>query len=377
MPEDEALGRESRSHVASHGALQLMAELILKLRGARFPWWTPELLRGTWDAHARMAWFRQRADIRQRITCSLTGLRPKAARNKRPEFQADLIDSVIDDGDMTVDQFEDSFDAIELAAYAPVAEIWHGFRSRMPWDQDLPPNQELVGWLIERLLASSSTIEGMTRTPILTPHAIRATIPGAIWHSTIPLEIRVTIDELRLEQERARPGEPFHAIHELSVATPTIIAASIPLRELTCILDVAERAMGLPASQGSTAAALPTGLEEAARARAEIWDVTSRPLVAPAQKMRSAAPPAEEPQPGAAAAEKARPAAHIGEKAQAAMPPAEKARPAAPPAGKAAERAAEKPVEKPMDKWERMANRVLEKIGKEGGNAEEPWGTNR
>src|SRR6185295_7659143 len=171
--EDAALAQASHSHVGGNGPLQLIAELVAKLRGARFPWWTPEVLRGTWDAAERMSWFTQRPDIRQRITCSLTGLRPNAARNKQPDFQAALIDSVIDDGDVTVDQFESEFDAIELAAYAPVAGIWNQFRERMPWDQDTPPNQELVAWLFDRLLASFSTIEGMTRKPILTPYEIR------------------------------------------------------------------------------------------------------------------------------------------------------------------------------------------------------------
>src|SRR5262245_58467201 len=100
--EDAALAQESRSHVAGSATLQLIAEVISKLRASRFSWWTPELLRGTWDATARMGWFGQRPDIRQRITCNLTGLKPKAARGKQPDYQAALIDSVIDDGDVTV-----------------------------------------------------------------------------------------------------------------------------------------------------------------------------------------------------------------------------------------------------------------------------------
>jgi hypothetical protein len=322
--EDTALAQESRSHVANNRALQLIAELILKLRGSGFSWWTPELLRGTWDANERMGWFEQRPDIRQRITCSLTGLKPKASRNKQPDFQAALIDSVVDAGDVTVDQFENAFDAIELAAYAPVAEIWHRFRERMPWDQDIPPNQELVGWLIDQLLASSSTIEGMTRKPILTSHAVRTTIPGEIWHSKIPLEIRVAIDDLRFQRERAKPGEPFHAIHDLSVATPTIIAANIPLRELLRVLDVAEQAMGLPSSRGLPATAPPPKVEGAVKAEPPKGDV--------------------------------------------------KVQPAVPPADKVPEKPAEKPIEKPVERWERMADKMLENVGKEGGTAEEPWG---
>jgi hypothetical protein len=302
-----------------------------------------------------MSWFEQRPDIRQRITSSLTGLRPKASRNKQPDFQAGLIDSVIDDGDVTVDQFENAFDAIELAAYAPAAEIWHRFRERMPWDEDLPPNQALVGWLFDRLLARSSTIEGMTREPILTPYAIRTTIPGTIWHSSIPLEIRVAVDESRFEHERARPGEPFHAIHELSVATPTIIAASIPLRELICVLDLAGQEMGL-ASPGLPATAPRPKMTEPVRVEQPRADVKAQPAAAAAAKIPE----------------------KITEPARAEPTKSDvKAQPAVTAAEKVPEKPTEKFLDKAGDRWERMANKVLEKVGKESSNADESWGKDR
>ncbi|HZM43783.1 MAG TPA: hypothetical protein VFC14_03055 [Burkholderiales bacterium] len=359
-PEDTALAQESRSHVAGNAALQLIAELVSKLRGSRFSWWTPDLLRGTWDATERMGWFAQRPDIRQRITCSLTGLKPKAARNKQPDFQAALIDSVIDAGDVTVDQFENEFDAIELAAYAPVADIWTGFRERMPWDQDVPPNQELVAWLIDRLLASSSTIEGMTRKPLLTPHEIRTTIPGKIWHSRIPLEVRVAIDEARFQREREKPGEPYHAIHDLELATPAIIAANIPLRDLLCVFEVAEKAMGLPPSRSATAPAARVAKSPAAATPprvAEIPAAASPPApTAPAQPVK------------------------VAEVAKAEPSKADVRTPTAPaPVEKAPEKPGEKTADRTMDRWERMASKVLERAGKEkeSGGPEETFGKDR
>jgi hypothetical protein len=317
--DDAALAEESRAHVANNPGLQLIAELIIKLRSSRFSWWTPEAVRSTWDAKTRMTWFVERPDIRQRITCGLTGLAPKASRNKAPDFQAALIDSVVDDGDVTADQLENAFEPVEIAAYAPVNDIWHKFRERMPWDQDTPANQELVGWLLDQLLASSSSLDGMTRKPILTSHAVRTTIPGKIWHSKIPLEVRVAIDDLRFQRERAKPGEPFHAIHDLSVATPTIIAANIPLRELLRVIDVAEKAMGL-GGRGMPTTSPPPKPDEA----------------------KPAEPPKEAAKPAAVA------------KAQPAVPPA------AAPAEKAA---AEKPADKaPKSAIERMADKVLEKV---------------
>ncbi|MDB4997280.1 MAG: uncharacterized protein JWM74_4712 [Myxococcaceae bacterium] len=249
--DDAALQEEAKAYNAKSASAQLVAELLQKLRTGNFPWWTPEQTREIWNAQTRLTWFKERADLRQKITSGLTGLAPKAARNKTPDFQASLVDSVIEDGDVTVKQFDDAFAVTDLAAYGPIVEIWQKFRERLPWDQDTAPHQELFAWLIEALIATHSTLpalEGTTRKGILTTHVVRTTIPGKIWHTRIPLEVRVAIDDLRFQREKAKPGEPFHSLHDLSVATPTIIASNIPLRELARILDAAERSLGFPAS---------------------------------------------------------------------------------------------------------------------------------
>jgi hypothetical protein len=53
------------------------------------------------------------------------------------------------------------------------------------------------------------------------------------------------VDAARLRHEKSRPKEPFAARHELAIATPEIIAAHIPLAELTLVFAAAERAMGM------------------------------------------------------------------------------------------------------------------------------------
>src|SRR6185369_17029292 len=88
----------------------------------------------------------------------------------------------------------------------------------------------------------------------------------------LPLDVRVAIDDLRFEHEKSKPGEAFHAVHDLSVATPTIIASNIPLRDLLCVFDVAERAMGLPATRDLPAPAPrpKIGLVKTEAPRAEV-----------------------------------------------------------------------------------------------------------
>jgi hypothetical protein len=280
--EDAALTQEAQAHIGRNAAIQFIAELLLRLRDGGFSWWTPEQVRNIWPAQSRMAWLAQRPDIRQRITTGLTGLAKKAARNKTPDFQAALLDSVIEDGDVTVKQFDDAFDVQELAIYAPTTEIWAKFRERMPWDQDTPAHQELIAWLFEVFLAAESTVGGHSRKPILTSLQLRTAIPGKIWHTRIPLEVRVAIDDLRFQREKVKPSEAFHAIHDLSVATPAIISANIALRELTRVVDVAEKMMGYPAtpplkglSGGSSSSSTIAAVTTAAAATAPVVTTSS------------------------------------------------------------------------------------------------------
>lgn len=244
--DDAVLADEAQAHLAKSPGLQLVAELLEKLRESSLSWWSPQFARETWGPGTRMSWLVGRRDLRQKLTTSLTGLAPKSARNKTPDFQANLIDSAMEDGDVSIKQFDEAFSAQDLVTYGPVVEFWQKFRERMPWGQDTPEHQQLMAWLLEALMAEGSKLEGCTRTSILTPHAVRTSIPGKLWHTHIPIDVRIAIDEQRFQREKAKPGEPFHVADDLNVATPAIIVANIPLRELARLLDHAERSMGFP-----------------------------------------------------------------------------------------------------------------------------------
>jgi hypothetical protein len=241
---DEALRHEARAHLADAPALQLVADLHGKLRSLDLPWWTPEALRARWSATDRMRWYRARADLRQLVTTGLSGLSPRAARKKTPEFQGALIDSAIDEGDVTVRAFEDSFDPADLVVYGPAEDLWRAFIERLPWGEDSPVHQELCAWLLDALLADHSAVGDFFRKPILTAWEARTAIDGRVWHTRVPLEIRVAIDEARFDKERQRPTEPFHAESDLSIAVSATLAASIPLRDLAPVFAAAERQMG-------------------------------------------------------------------------------------------------------------------------------------
>jgi len=88
------------------------------------------------------------------ITSTLTGLPRTTARGKTPEFQADLVDAVLANGDATDEQFENAFDPCDMVVYGPAHEFWTAFREHMPWGEDSPAHQKLVGWLLRALVSA-------------------------------------------------------------------------------------------------------------------------------------------------------------------------------------------------------------------------------
>jgi len=249
LGDDDVLAREAAQQLAKLPQLQLVGELWWELRSYGFAWWAPELLRTWWPAAQRMKWLAQRSDLRQRITSQLTGLPPNAARKRSPTFQAELIDAVVDEGDVSSSDFEGAFDPFDMVVYGPVGNVWRAFRSALPVESGGHELERLTAWLLRALLSDRSMMrEQLKRRPILSPWDLRTAIDGEVWHTRMPLEIRVAIDEARFRQEKLRPGRTFGARHDLAIAAPEQIAAHVPLIDLVGVLDCAEQAMGFEAA---------------------------------------------------------------------------------------------------------------------------------
>ena len=259
--DDAALRLAAESHLRQSAPAQLVAELLQELRTRDLPWWRAEALRAAWPAAARLGWLRDRPDLRQEITTELTGLAPKACRKKDPDFQAALIDSVLDDGDIEVSRFEEAFAPADLAVYGPVAELWRVFIDRMPWNEDDQAHLDLVAWLLRALLSDRSGLDGSQRKPALSAWDLRKNIDGTVWHVRMPLEVRVRIDEARLDLEKSKPSAAFHAKDDLAIAVPELIAANIPAEHLREVFAAAERALGFERvrTSSATASTLPSG----------------------------------------------------------------------------------------------------------------------
>jgi hypothetical protein len=240
---DDKLREEARAHLARSPQLQVVAEILGRLRTLALPWWSAERLRSAFPIATRVQWFVERPDLRQALTYRLTGFAPRAARARTPASQAELIDAVLDSGDVDCATVEAAFDPRDVAVYGPVGAYWKKFRESMPWDSDTRPHQQLVAWMLRTMTADRSE-DGTPRKPVLSAWDVRTSIDTKTWQTRIPLEVRVAIDEARLQSEKKNPREPFLARHEFETATPDIIAAHVPLRELQRVFIHAEKALG-------------------------------------------------------------------------------------------------------------------------------------
>jgi hypothetical protein len=241
---DDAARRQARAWAAKSPQVQFIAELIAMLRAADTTWWSPDVLCTLWPPLTRMRWFAQRPDIRQRVTTAVTGLAKNAARTKSCEFQAELIEAALAGGDADAATFDAAFEPLEIATYGSAQDIWGQFKDRMSWTSDSPSNQKLVGQLLRALLAERHPLDAeMIRRPILTACEMREAIDSTIWQTCIPLELRVAMDDARVRWEKARPKEPYHARHDLQIATPELIPVHLALVDLLGVVRAAERSL--------------------------------------------------------------------------------------------------------------------------------------
>lgn len=241
---DEVLVARAQERLAKNRECQLLAALITQLRDRDRPWWSAAMLKQVWPTPIRFQWFEGRPDVRGRLTHQLTGLAPLAARESEQRFQSELIERVVDAGDVSVEDWDRAFSAEELAVYAPTSIVWQEFRSRYPWDQADPEDRDLMVWLLGELLDEKR--DGTKTQSIMTPLYVRSAIDVRVWQEHIPLDIRVQVDGRRLRKELE--GKTFTCRDELAVVKLERVVEHIPAAHLKGILDALERV--LPALAG-------------------------------------------------------------------------------------------------------------------------------
>jgi hypothetical protein len=237
-----ALRQEATDHLARWPALQVMAEVLIGLRGAGVPWWAPAVSCARWPVGDRLRWFEQRADLREAVTQALTRLTLRDGWRRTVAFQSELIEAIVDPA-LEAQKVEEAFDPRDLVVYGPVGELWDEVMKRIPWEAEVPP--ALIEQLIAVLLAERSAVLGTTRPAVLSPWQVRTAIDARAWQAHLPARVRAAVDEARLHKELVQPGAPFTAREELAIITPAVLASNLPLRVLRGVFSAAARVMGL------------------------------------------------------------------------------------------------------------------------------------
>lgn len=240
--EKDVRRQEAADHLARWPALQVVAEVLVALRAAGVPWWSPAHLGERWPVGERLRWLEPRADLRENVSRSLTGLPLREGHRRSVSFQAELIEAVLDPV-LDAQRIEEAFDPRDLVVYGPVGEMWDEAMLRIPWASELP--WALVEQLLAVLVAAGSAALDTTRPPILSAWQLRMAIDTRAWQAHLPARVRAAVDEARLHKELVDPSTPFTARDELAIVTPSVLATSLPLRALRPVFSVAARVMGL------------------------------------------------------------------------------------------------------------------------------------
>jgi hypothetical protein len=241
---DDTLIARARERLAKNRECQLLAALITQLRTREHRWWTPEHLRRTWPTPVRFDWLDERPDVRGRLTHKLTGLPPITARQADKSFQIQLIERVLDAGDVAIADWELAYSPEELAVHAPPAQLWGEFRDRFPWEDPGPEDRELMTWLLGELLDEKK--DGLKTSSIMTPLYVRSAIDVRVWQEHIPLDVRVQVDGRRLRKELE--GKTFTCRDEIAVVKLERIVEYVPTVHLRGVFEALERV--LPALAG-------------------------------------------------------------------------------------------------------------------------------
>ncbi|HHO53774.1 MAG TPA: hypothetical protein ENK18_23600 [Deltaproteobacteria bacterium] len=218
---------------------QLIALLLRELQEHPKPWWNAELMREAWSTYDRLRWLDAEPDLRAEITHTLAGLPLVAAQTDDIEFQADLIERVLESGAISLQAWEEAFSPELIAAHGPKAAIWQEFREQFPWEDPSEDDRDLLVWLLSELLEERE--EGGRRSSIMSPLYIRSAIDVRIWQECIPLDVRVQVDGRRLRKELE--GKHFTCRDELAVVKLERIVEHIPLEHLRGVFDALERVL--------------------------------------------------------------------------------------------------------------------------------------
>jgi len=242
---DDDLRNEMREYFEQNKALQFQAGLWTKIRelikaSSETPlaWWSLAYMREIFPVSARFAALAQRPDIRQRIVTELVGIKPKTARGKfgDPEVQAKLVDGALDDGDVTLDEMEDSFAWPVWAVYIFGETFWREVRiaTGKAMIDSGDREKEFIAFLIEASLKHG----------IITNLDLRSALDPVTWQKRIPVEKRAAVDRARIKHEHEGTLSEFTTGSEMEIVGFQTLVESFDSTDFVPVVDLVGQAMG-------------------------------------------------------------------------------------------------------------------------------------
>ncbi|MBI5654156.1 hypothetical protein HZC53_00660 [Candidatus Uhrbacteria bacterium] len=249
---DEALAEEAKAHLAQHPELQTVVEFIQVIRNVDLTELNAEKRRALLPATERMHALTQRRDLRGTATSVLTRVPEDAAYGMSPDFQASLINQVVD-ACKTTEDFDKAFAPEDLAVYVDGALLMHSHWAQFRWEQDDDPHRDVVASFIESLLADREgyVLDGKSveLESILKPWDVLNVIDVDVLLDCLPREIQKKLFKAWHTWEAQHVDEAWHALDYIDIATPRILVQHIKLADLKGVVMLGMERMGFVPKQ--------------------------------------------------------------------------------------------------------------------------------
>ena len=242
---DDVLAKEASAHFDQNPALQFQAEIFVEVR----PWLSSEVLHKIFPTLDIMTALADRPDLRQVLTTTLAGLKPKAARSKSPEKQAELIDDSLGCEDISLADVEQAIAPNVWAIYVFGNKFWEAFFNEVLADivsANGEREKKFITHFIDRSLLDRRC-DGKDLKPILTHLDVAASLDpdtDSKWQKLVPSEKLSAVNRARRAQERKNPRTAFTTKQEIGIISIKTIVDSFDLTDFVPMIKAAGDAMG-------------------------------------------------------------------------------------------------------------------------------------
>lgn len=260
---DEQLQAQEQQFFATTLDCQILAEVWEALASQPPLWCSPEVQLQDWSIAERMQELARRPDVRLTIMLKgvAAGLPPKTTRAMPPQFQADFLDQVRQNGEKSAGEQIGHFGYATLMIHTDRVKRVHQLLLRLNWEDDTPATKSLIATLISSALATDREYhesgQDKTHTPPITAHDLLSALNPLDYVTHVSREELAEIMRRRLEYEIKH--QPHPAEEELEFITVDGLCRQMPTKCLRPAVELIFDRLGYPKPETASQAPADNG----------------------------------------------------------------------------------------------------------------------